>query len=681
MRVALCLPCLVLFLAPAAWAQRASDPVAADTARLRQHVRALAAQPRVSGAPTHVASAEYVMAALAAAGLDTSRVEFQAFAPHPIGAPVVARVDKYPGQLPVAELRVADDSVTYGGIWPTFVAYAHPDSIVAPLLYVNRGESGDYDALTSLRVDARGTIVIARFGTWSALQLAREAARRGAVGLILYNDPADDGYTVGDFYPDGAMRHPDAMRRVTLNPGLGDPTTPGWPRADTTRLGDEALLAVPPIPVISVGYSHANQLLQVLRSVDVPAGWQGGLPFRYHVGPGDLTVMLVSRREEGRTGIKTLVNTFARVPGRELPDEIVLVGARRDAFGPGASDNASGVASLLEVARLLGEKQRAGWAPRRTIVLATWDGGVWGQLGSSEYVRALSDAGRGRVVAYVDLARTGAGRRFSATGSPMLEQLVRDVAGATRQPADTTSVLVRWRASVEGARLLPVGTPGELLPFSEPFGTPAVSLGFVQAEGVSQTAYDTYLYVARFSDPDFRSQAAAADMALAIALRLVEAAVHPYAVAALGRAALRSIDSVRASATPLAGAEAVSRARDAAQRLVRSGDLIASRASGASPAAEHSARINAELRQVEPALAPAPPTGQPAWARHRLMGQDHRTGTQGQWLPQVQAALATRNAAAAREAFNGLASALLAAAAAAERASALFEVSAARGAR
>ena len=77
-----------------------------------------------------------------------------------------------------------------------------------------------------------------------------------------------------------------------------------------------------------------------------------------------------------------------RIPGATLPDEWVIFGNHHDAWVNGADDPISGAVSLMEVARGLGELLKSGWRPKRTIVLALWDGEEWGLLGSTEWAEA-----------------------------------------------------------------------------------------------------------------------------------------------------------------------------------------------------------------------------------------------------------------------------------------------------
>jgi Zn-dependent M28 family amino/carboxypeptidase len=77
---------------------------------------------------------------------------------------------------------------------------------------------------------------------------------------------------------------------------------------------------------------------------------------------------------------------IAEIPGSDLKDQIVLLGAHIDSWhaGTGATDNAAGVAVMMEAVRIL---QILGVKPRRTIRIALWGGEEQGLLGSKAYVR------------------------------------------------------------------------------------------------------------------------------------------------------------------------------------------------------------------------------------------------------------------------------------------------------
>ncbi|MBN2489510.1 MAG: M20/M25/M40 family metallo-hydrolase [Planctomycetes bacterium] len=101
-------------------------------------------------------------------------------------------------------------------------------------------------------------------------------------------------------------------------------------------------------------------------------------------------------------------NLEVGVSGRDRPEEIVLVGAHYDAYllGPGANDNGSGVAALLELAR---ESRR--WRPERTVRLVAFVNEepphfATSTMGSRVYARRARARGD-RIVAMLALETIG----------------------------------------------------------------------------------------------------------------------------------------------------------------------------------------------------------------------------------------------------------------------------------
>ena len=118
-------------------------------------------------------------------------------------------------------------------------------------------------------------------------------------------------------------------------------------------------------------------------------------------------------------GRQTLVNQLVTIPGR-LPSEIVVMAHRDDSgTGPGANDNASGVATLVQLARSYGTPVAApgtrALSPLHSLVFVATDGGAFGALGARRFARMHT----GHVLAVIDLAAL-AGRgppRLVLTGS------------------------------------------------------------------------------------------------------------------------------------------------------------------------------------------------------------------------------------------------------------------------
>ncbi len=93
-----------------------------------------------------------------------------------------------------------------------------------------------------------------------------------------------------------------------------------------------------------------------------------------------------SRSSTARTGTHH-VNVLAEIPGAQKPGEAVLIGAHLDSWhaATGATDNAAGVAVMMEAVRLL---QALGLRPSRTVRIALWSAEEQGLLGSKHHVQA-----------------------------------------------------------------------------------------------------------------------------------------------------------------------------------------------------------------------------------------------------------------------------------------------------
>src|SRR5205823_1039107 len=136
--------------------------------------------------------------------------------------------------------------------------------------------------------DVKGKIVIAKYGgSWRGIK-PKVAAEHGAIGCIIYSDPADDGYWQGDVYPGGAFRPEFGVQRgsvmdMPIYPG--DPLTPGVAATkDAKRFPRNEAVTIMKIPVLPISYDDALPLIQSLGGQVVPAAWRGGLPITYHVG-------------------------------------------------------------------------------------------------------------------------------------------------------------------------------------------------------------------------------------------------------------------------------------------------------------------------------------------------------------------------------------------------------------
>lgn len=239
--------------APTAEAQRRAEAQAItrpDTARARDLARALADRPHIAGTPEQARTRDLVIEAMRAAGLSTEVREYEVWLPHTVDYGVW-RVRPQPRALDLREGEVSEDPTTRAyPEYPTVNGYSGTGDVTGEVVYVNYGLIEDYAQLDSLGVSVQGKIAIARYGRSFRGIKAREAEKRGALALLMYSDPADDGYVRGDVYPEGPYRNARGVQRGSVMNGAGDPSTPGYPsRAGARRIPLDSM-PVPRIPVL-----------------------------------------------------------------------------------------------------------------------------------------------------------------------------------------------------------------------------------------------------------------------------------------------------------------------------------------------------------------------------------------------------------------------------------------------
>ncbi len=655
-------------------------------ASVRDDSRALSAVPHIAGTPAQRRTAQYVSRQLAAAGWDTSSVSFRVYIPFQDSA-VVALVKPSPKRFNLLEPALREDPATHGEMWPAMNGYSGIGDVTGSVVYANYGLPTDYAQLDSMGVSVGGRVVIARYGRSYRGIKAREAEAHGAAALILYSDPQDDGYFVGPTYPAGPMRHPDSPQRGSLGGGdqRGDLSTPGWPSTDDARRLPQDSIPGPRIPVVPIGYRNAQTVLQKLDGPEVPQPWQGGLPFRYRVGGGEVEARVAVWAQRGEAAYKTITNTIAVMPGTTWPDRWIIAGGHRDAWGPGAADNVSGVSTILEAGRAIGAAAAAGYRPKRTIVLGTWDGEEWGLVGSIEYVELMAEALRNQTVAYLNLDVSANGRRFGAGGTASLWAFVRDLSRDVQQPGETVSVYEAWRrdgqlADSASVRLGNLGGGSDFAGFYNVLGIPAFDFGFGGRYGAYHSAYDSFNWMDRYGDPGYLSHAAGARMAAMALTRLANADLLPYDYAEFGRA-LGALVATRQAQAAEAGmaVSGWSGLDSAVARLTRAGAVLATRDLGQNgvsslPAASMAA-ANDSLRLAEQAFVR--PEGIPdrPFYRHVLFapGRDDGYGSVG--LPGLEGAIVDGDAALAAAEVGDLTSRTNRAAALVEGAAAVLEPS------
>ncbi len=548
---------------------------AVDPAEMRSWLEQMSSEPNQVGSPHDKANAEFMLAKFKEWGWDAHIETFYVLYPTPksetleLVAPVPFKAKLFEG--PIAGDRTSDK--TSGGL-PPYNAYGADGDVTADLVYANFGMPEDYADLDRRGIDVTGKIVITRYGVgWRGLK-AKLAQEHGAVGCIIYSDPHEDGFWAGDVYPKGGYRPEDGVQRgsvadITLY--SGDPLTPGvGATEDAKRLPIGEARTLMKIPVIPISAGDAKPLLAALEGPVAPPRWRGALPFTYHIGPGPAKVHLAIASDWGQ---KPVYDVIAVMRGSEYPNQWVLRGNHHDGWVFGAWDPLAGNIAVMAEAKAIGALARTGWAPKRTLVYASWDGEEPGLLGSTEWAETHEDELRRKAVLYVNSDTNGRGSLFIG-GSHTFQHFANQVLGGVTDPETGASVLDRWRAVVEVAGIergraaeasaddqvllkaaraggdMPLealGSGSDYTPFLQHVGVASINLGFRgedQEGGIYHSTYDSFDHFIRFGDPKFEYGVALAQTAGRLVLRTADADIIPLRLGDLADTASRYVGEV-----------------------------------------------------------------------------------------------------------------------------------------
>ena len=655
----------------------------------REHLRKLTAAPHVAGTKEDYDTAIYVRDKIRSYGIPAELKEYDVLLNYPQQPTIVEVIT--PGRrlrLPLKEAVIpADPSSSNPKIIPLFNGYSPSGDVTAPLVYVNYGLPPDYAALKKSGVDVKGKIVLARYGNSFRGVKAKVAEDNGAIGLIIYSDPADDGYGQGDVYPRGPWRPASSAQRGSVQylfQSPGDPLTPGKPSIPgVPRIKMEEATNLTRIPVQPISYGDAKLLLEPLGGPVRPDGFQGGLPFSYHVGGTEAVKVHLKTVMDYK--VRKIWNVIARIDGSEEKDRWVIMGNHRDAWTFGAVDPNSGSTAMLEAARGFGQLLKNGWKPRRSIVLCSWDGEEYGLIGSTEWAEEYADELKQKAVVYLNMDSAVSGSRFGAASVPSLWRVIRNTTRDITDPKSGKSLYEQWQenarenrpaaeltdaesgsdAAIAEARIGALGSGSDYTPFLQHLGIPSIDMGFGGDYGVYHSAYDSFHWMANFGDPTFGYHVTAARLWGLLAMRLAGAEALPIDYRDYATQVRDYFDESMKTARRrnLAAGIDEKPMRAAISEFLEEADRVervrqeAIQGSGA-PNKEKLGRINDALIGVERALTDARGLRGRTWYTHQVYAPGIYTGYAAQPLPDFRQALDDRNTTNAKESLARIVEAL-----------------------
>ncbi len=642
-----------------AWEAKAQSTP--DPQRVRATIQRLSDKPHLAGTPASKAVAEYIASQLREWGLDTHIEEFEALLPTPQHR-VLEMTEPKSFRAGLIEPAIPGDKNSDDpGQVPPYNAYSGNGDITASLVYVNFGVPADYEYLAKLGISVKDKIVIARYGeSWRGVK-PKVAWEHGAIGCIIYSDPHEDGYYKGDAYPKGAYRPAGGAQRgsvLDIAQFPGDPLSPGFasvPGAKRLPLSEARTLMK--IPVLPISYEDALPLLENLNGPVAPEPWRGALPLTYHIGPGGTKVHL---KIEMDNSSHPLYDVIARIPGTEFPDQWVLYGNHHDAWVHGAEDPLSGTASLLETARSLALLVKDGWRPKRTVMLAIWDGEEFGLMGSTEWCEKHAVELNTNLVAYINSDSNSRGH-LSAGGSHSLEGFMAELAHDIKDPRDGNPLADNMRSRSQTRRSTAVDAPGDApndgkfhltalgsgsdyTPFLQHMGIASLNLGFggEGGGGVYHSDYDDFYWYSHFGDPTFEYGKALSEVTGTALLRLADAPLLPFEFTRLAETLARyvsEVEKLRSGDRPnLDGVKhGVEELRKSAAAFETAYSLALPKLESAP--ADKLRDVNAILFRTERSMTLAQGLPNRDWYKHRIYAPGTYTGYTVKTLPGLREAV------------------------------------------
>uniref|UniRef100_A0A7I4YZN6 Peptidase M28 domain containing protein n=1 Tax=Haemonchus contortus TaxID=6289 RepID=A0A7I4YZN6_HAECO len=423
-------------------------------------------------------------------------------------------------------------------------AYSADGLVEGRMVYCNYGTVDDFNTLEEMGIDVEGAIVLIRYGALVRSEKVEEAEKRGAIGVVLYSDPAQyvDSNSNGTFPHSSSLPGLDAQRG-SVGRVPGDPLTPLLPALPYVTRSEtlESLRrkkVLPSIPVTPISYDDAQRIMDYMDGPTITrADWIGGLAtYRWS------SLRRFRLNVRSRFAKRTITNIIAVLEGKEEPDRWVMLGNHVDAWGKGAIDPVSGTAVQLEVARVMA-KVLEQHPPRRTIVFCHWDGEEFGLIGSNEWIEQRLGVLQRRAVAYINVDHIAGGSSLDIKAVPLLYRAIVEASQRTSYSDGSSgeSLLDSWRhfrrrGPFLGDRAVPeIGLPAggsDYQRFITFAGIPAADIKLEQRPGQSyalyHTMYETPWTVENLIDPKFASLTSVGHLWVEIVHRLANSLVIPF---------------------------------------------------------------------------------------------------------------------------------------------------------
>ncbi|XP_073347503.1 transferrin receptor protein 1-like [Pagrus major] len=343
-----------------------------------------------------------------------------------------------------------------------FLSYSATGKVNGTVLYAYYGQENDFRVLRDKNINLTGRVLLVRAGKISFAEKVANAAKMNAAAVLIYPDPSD--YSFGDTT--------ELYGHVHM--GSGDPYTPGFPSFNHTQFPPVKSSGLPKILAQTITAAMGTNMLRQLGGQNVPEGW-GGINRL-----GDENDLITLEVNNVLTQ-KEIHNVFGVIKGFVDADRYVVIGAQRDAWGPGFASSTVGTSVLVELARSISDMvKNDGFKPRRSIVFASWSAGEYGSVGATEWLEGYLTSLNMKAFSYINLDGVVTGRNgFKVAASPMMYSLIESALKKVRTLNKAVSLSTQFgRNDWESYMLEDLKVDNAAYPFLAFSGIPSVSFRF-----------------------------------------------------------------------------------------------------------------------------------------------------------------------------------------------------------
>lgn len=183
----------------------------------------------------------------------------------------------------------------------------------------------------------------------------------------------------------------------------------------------------------------------------------------------------------------------------------------------------------MEIAESFGKLFRSGWRPGRSILLCSWDGEEYGLIGSTNFGERHAKVLTKNAVVYLNVDMAVAGKKLMVKATPSLANLISSTLSRIPDPELNQSLLESWDKYL-GA----LGSGSDFSVFLDHLGIISADISFKGEYGVYHSVFDSFHWMEKFGDPEFKYHKAMSQLWGLLAMRIADSRVLAFDYRAYG---------------------------------------------------------------------------------------------------------------------------------------------------